>query len=131
MKIKLLTTFLALFGFGKADASITAQASFYAHAHHGKIMANGRPFNMYALTLATWDYPLGTYVNIEYTASSGRIRSVVAQVTDRGPAKRLVAQGRRFDLSYATFKKLENPRIGVIQVRVTPIQNGNPSQKAR
>jgi rare lipoprotein A len=64
------------------------QASWYGGFHHGRKMANGKPFNMYANTVAHRTLPLGTVVQV-INRSNGR--SVTATVTDRGPyAKRRV-----------------------------------------
>jgi rare lipoprotein A len=43
-------------------------------------------------------------------------RSVVVEITDRGPAKRLVKEGRKIDLSRAAFAKLADPDLGLIEV---------------
>jgi len=76
-------------------------------------MANGQRFNPDKLTAASWFYDLGTRVIVSHGD-----RSVVVEITDRGPAKRLVAQGRIIDLSRAAFAKLASPALGVIGVSV-------------
>ncbi len=70
-------------------------------------MANGQPFDCRRLTCATWRYPLGTWVRVSYQG-----RNVVCRVTDRGPAKRL---HRDIDLSLAAFRKLADPRVGILR----------------
>jgi rare lipoprotein A len=45
-------------------------------------------------------------------------RSVVVEITDRGPAKRLVTEGRKIDLSLAAFAKLADPDLGLIAVTI-------------
>lgn len=87
-------------------------ASWYGEAHRGLPMANGEPFNPQALTAASWFFPLGTRLRITHGP-----RSVVVRITDRGPAWRLVRQGRRLDLSLAAFRRLGDPRHGIIRVR--------------
>lgn len=77
-------------------------------------MANGQPFDPEALTAASWFFPLGTWVNV----SSGE-RSITVEITDRGPAKRLVQQGRVIDLSHAAFARLGDPKRGLIPVEIT------------
>jgi len=74
-------------------------------------MANGKPFNPDRLTAASWFYPLGTRVVVTHAD-----RSVVVEITDRGPAKRLVKEGRKIDLSRAAFAKLADPDLGLIEV---------------
>ena len=41
-------------------------ASWYGARDHGKRMANGKPFNMYALTAASRVLPLGAHTGDEY-----------------------------------------------------------------
>jgi rare lipoprotein A len=40
------------------------------------------------------------------------------EITDRGPAKRLLNEGRKIDLSRAAFAKLADPDLGLIAVTV-------------
>jgi rare lipoprotein A len=91
-------------------------------------MANGRKFDPDKLTAASWFYPLGTRVRVtavEENSSSKRIksqpRSVLVTITDRGPAKDLVRDGRIIDLGHAAFTRLAHPDLGVIQVSVEPL----------
>lgn len=107
-----LLALLAIFTPAQAQC-ITGEATYYHDKYVGRPMANGQPFSQTALTMACWDYPLGTVVRVTY----GR-RSVVCVVTDRGPARRT---GHRFDLSREAFRRLENPKKGVIKVTVTPL----------
>jgi len=89
----------------------TSQASWYGEQHRGLPMANGQPFNPDRLTAASWFYPLGTKVVVAHDG-----RRVVVEVTDRGPAKRLVHQGRKIDLSRAAFARLAPTEVGLIDV---------------
>jgi rare lipoprotein A len=41
---------------------------------------------------------------------------VVVEITDRGPAKRLLNEGRKIDLSRSAFAKLADPDLGLIDV---------------
>ena len=82
----------------------TGLASYYAHFHHGKRMANGKPFNMYAHTVAHKTIKLGTRLRICFKS-----KCVTATVTDRGPH----VKGRMLDLSLATAKKIGLFRQGV------------------
>lgn len=81
-------------------------ASWYGHEHHGKPMANGKPFNMYAPTIAHKELPLGTKVELRNPRNG---RRVVATVTDRGP----YIKGRDVDLSYGLARKLDMVEQGV------------------
>ena len=98
------------------SAMITGQASFYAREYVGKKMANGQPYNAYLLTMATYEFPIGSMVELTYISNGGTKRTVVCEVTDRGPSKALREQGRLFDLSYSAFRILENPKFGVINI---------------
>lgn len=88
-------------------------ASFYGKSHEGKTMANGEPFNPRALTCASWSFPLGTTVVVGHND-----KSVVVRVTDRGPARRLVAKGRVIDLSEKAFASLASTNLGLINVTI-------------
>lgn len=89
------------------------RASWYGEQHRGQPMANGHRFNPDKLTAASWFFPLGTKVVVTYDD-----RSVVVEITDRGPARRLVKRGRTIDLSRAAFAELSPPEVGVIDVTV-------------
>jgi rare lipoprotein A len=106
-----LATFLSL-------CCLTCQAadraSWYGDRHRGLLMANGKKFNPDKLTAASWFYELDTKVVVKH----GR-RSVVVVITDRGPAQRLVKEGRTIDLSRAAFAKLAHPDLGLIEVTTT------------
>jgi LysM repeat protein len=81
-------------------------ASWYGKKYHGKVMANGESFNMYALTIAHKDLPLGTHVELENPATGVKARAVV---TDRGP----YIHGRDVDLSYGLAKRLSLDKKGI------------------
>ncbi len=89
-------------------------ASWCGEELRGSLMANGKPFVPEAWTCATWDFPLGSLVKASYKG-----REVIMEVTDRGPNKRLVAEGRRIDLSRGSWDKLRaDPDQGVIRVEI-------------
>lgn len=96
-------------------------ASWYGEEHRGKLMANGRQFDPEKLTAASWFYPLGTRVRVTVESPEFEPRSVIVTVTDRGPAKRLVRDGRVIDLAHGAFKELAHPDLGLIAVRVEPV----------
>jgi len=81
-------------------------------------MANGKRFNPDRLTAASWFYPLGTKVRVTLAESSRIVRSVVVTITDRGPAKDLVRDGRIIDLTHAAFRKLAHPDRGLVAISV-------------
>jgi rare lipoprotein A len=88
-------------------------ASWYGEKHRGLLMANGRPFDPDKLTAASWLYDLGTRVVVTHEN-----RSVIVEITDRGPARLLLKAGRKIDLSRAAFAKLADPDLGLIDVTV-------------
>ena len=77
------------------------------------IMANGKPLNDKAFTCASWLYPFGTRLLVVNSVSGERVE---VEVTDRGPAKKLVEQGRIIDLSKAAFESLAPLSWGLIHV---------------
>jgi rare lipoprotein A len=93
-------------------------ASWYGEDHRGRLMANGRRFNPDKLTAASWFYPLGTKVRVTLKSENQIPRSVLVTITDRGPAKELVRDGRIIDLTHAAFKRLGHPKVGLVAVMV-------------
>jgi rare lipoprotein A len=89
------------------------RASWYGEKHRDLPMANGQRFNPDKLTAASWFFDLGAKVVVTHAN-----RSVVVEITDRGPAKRLVNEGRKIDLSRAAFVKLADPALGLIDVTI-------------
>ncbi len=81
-------------------------ASWYGKDFHGKPMANGDIYDMYANTIAHKDLPLGTAVELK-NPRTGQTTSAV--VTDRGP----YVEGRDVDLSYGLASKLSMVENGV------------------
>jgi rare lipoprotein A (peptidoglycan hydrolase) len=84
-------------------------ASWYGPQHHGRLMANGRPFDMHADTVAHPSLPLGTRLRLTNPDNGS---SVDVKVTDRGPYIR----GRNLDLSYGVAKKLGVVKSGVSRI---------------
>jgi rare lipoprotein A len=101
-------------------------ASWYGEEHRGKLMANGKRFNPDKFTAASWFYPLGSKVRVTLALPSEPPRSVVVIVTDRGPAREYVRDGRIIDLSHAPFKKLAPPYLGLVAV-ASNRRNSSPS----
>jgi rare lipoprotein A len=100
-------------------------ASWYGEDHRGRLMANGQPFDPDKLTAASWFYPLGTRVQITLKVDPRVLnpqpaRTIVVTITDRGPHRRLVRDGRIIDLSHGVFRRLADPDLGLIEVIVRP-----------
>ncbi len=75
---------------GSGGPGRIALASWYGGELEGSLQANGEPFQPWALTVASWDYPLGTVLLICEDFCT------TATVTDRGPA---FWTGKDIDLS--------------------------------
>jgi rare lipoprotein A len=125
MKPLLLLTIAALYASADAAVPSAGLASWYGEAHRGRLMANGKKFNPDRLTAASWFYPLGTCVRVTINAPElvGKVqppRTILVTVTDRGPARRLVRDGRIIDLTHAAFRALAHPDLGLVQVKVEP-----------
>ena len=80
--------------------------SWYGEKYRGRLMANGKPFDPAALTVAHKSLPFGTRVQFQLGP-----RSIIATVTDRGP----FVAGREFDLSSGAFAKLAQIEAGLIR----------------
>ena len=83
-------------------------ASFYGGRLHGSMTASGERFDQYAFTAAHKKLPLGSIVRVT-NPSNGK--STIVRINDRGP----YVKGRVIDLSAASFKTIENPKLGVIK----------------
>src|SRR3954466_11450026 len=68
-------------------------ASWYGDYFQGKPTASGEPYNMYDMTAAHMNLPLGTFVKVTNLRNG---RSAVLRVNDRGP----YVDGRVIDVSY-------------------------------
>ena len=107
------TVLAALFMVSCLACQAADLASWYGEKHRGSLMANGQRFDPDRLTAASWFYDLGTKVIVTHEN-----RSVMVEITDRGPAKLFLKEGRKIDLSRAAFAKLADPDLGLIDVTV-------------
>lgn len=89
-------------------------ASWYGKQFHGKATASGEDFDMFELTAAHRQLPLGTYVKVTNLRNG---RSVIVRVNDRGP----YVMDRIMDLSYSAARML-NFQDGVERVRLDVVQ---------
>lgn len=97
------------------------QASWYGGFHHGRLMANGKRFNMYANTVAHRTLPLGTVVTV---TNRNNGRSVTATVTDRGP----YAKQRVLDVSRGIANKLDMLKTGTASVEISVMSLPEPKK---
>lgn len=90
-------------------------ASYYSYECADLPMANGRPFDPEKRTCASWFYKFGTVLAVK-SLDTGLSTEVV--VTDRGPNKRLVKEGRIIDLSKRAFQDICALEQGLTRVVV-------------
>ena len=99
------------------EKPLAGKASYYTTAESRNLMANGKPLRDDLFTCASWFYPFGS--TLEVTHGNRKVHVIV---TDRGPNKRLVKQGRIVDLTITAFEKLAPHERGVIDVQVRRIK---------
>ena len=89
-------------------------ASWYGKQFHGRTTASGEDFDMFELTAAHRQLPLGSYVKVTNLRNG---KWIIVRVNDRGP----FVKGRIMDLSYGASRMLEF-RAGVEKVRLDLVQ---------
>jgi rare lipoprotein A len=89
-------------------------ASWYGKQFHGRETASGEDFDMFELTAAHRQLPLGTYVKVTNLRNG---KWVVVRVNDRGP----FVAGRIMDLSYGAARMI-GFRDGLERVRLDVIE---------
>ena len=96
---------------------MTGVASWYSVDDPGiqPLTASGEPFDDTQLTCASWSLPFGARLHVTNLETG---QQVVVRVNDRGPARRLVAEGRVIDLSKAAFRQIASLEHGLVPVRV-------------
>lgn len=98
-----------------SEAEVTGVASYYSYECAKNPMANGQPFDPEKRTAASWFYDFGT-VLVVTSLDTGLSTEVV--VTDRGPNRRFVKQGRIIDLSKRAFEDICDLRQGLTAVEI-------------
>jgi rare lipoprotein A len=86
-------------------------ASWYGGYFQGKPTASGEPYDMYEMTAAHLNLPLGTLVKVTNLRNG---RSAVVRINDRGP----FVDGRIIDVSYTAAKVLDFKARGIQRVRL-------------
>lgn len=89
-------------------------ASWYGKKFHGRTTASGEDFDMFELTAAHRQLPLGTYVRVTDLRNG---KSVIVRINDRGP----FVKGRIMDLSYGAARMLDF-HAGVEKVRLDIVE---------
>ncbi len=92
-------------------------ASYYGQKFHGRITSSGETYNMYRLTAASRDIPLGTMIRVTRLDNN---RAVSVKVNDRGP----FVEGRILDLSYEAARRLDMLDVGLAKVRIETLAAG-------
>ena len=92
-------------------------ASWYSESDPGilETTANMERFDDTALTCAIWDLPFNTILKVTNLDNGNFIH---VRVNDRGPARRLVREGRIIDLTKTAFSILDDLDKGLISVFV-------------
>ena len=124
-RILLFLTAVALAGAisrGAEKPPPAGTAAWYGEEHRGKVMANGQKFDPDQLTAASWFYPLGAKVRVTLVSTGRHPPSVVVAITDRGPAKNLVHDGRIIDLARAAFQAIADTDTGLVDVTVERLE---------
>ena len=92
------------------------KASYYAKRFNGRRTASGHLYYQDAYTAAHRTLPLGTWVKVTNLRNQ---RSVVVQITDRGP---FAGASRIIDLSKRSANELDMEDAGVVTVRLEVVQ---------
>lgn len=93
------------------------KASYYGTKFHGRPTASGEKYNMYDATAAHKKILFNSLVEVTNKKNG---KTAIVRVNDRGPFK----PGRIIDLSYATAKKLDMVRDGVIDIEIRLLRAG-------
>ncbi len=88
-------------------------ASWYGKQFHGRTTASGENFDMFELTAAHKNLPLGSYVKVTNLRNG---KWIVVRINDRGP----FVGNRIVDLSYSAGRMLQ--MRGVEKVRLDLVQ---------
>ena len=95
-------------------------ASWYSEQDPGVLetTANMEAFDDSKLTCAMWNMPFNAILKVT-NVENGRF--VYVRVNDRGPAKRLVQEGRVIDLTKRAFSRITSLENGLCQVKIEVI----------
>jgi rare lipoprotein A len=93
------------------------EASWYGNPFHGRRTASGERYDMYLMTAAHRQLPMGTVVEVRNLDNGRRVQ---VRVNDRGPFVR----GRILDLSYAAASELDMVRTGTATIELRVIEMG-------
>lgn len=96
---------------------LKGMASWYSEGDSGVLetTANMEIFDDSKLTCAMWDMPFNALLKVT-NVENGKF--VYVRVNDRGPAKRLVQEGRVIDLTKKAFSRIDILEKGLIKVKI-------------
>lgn len=114
--LTILLTFLPLTFTAQNNYENKWTATYYGTTYKGiRHTANGEIFNMYAMTCAAPKYiKFGTLLKVTNLDNK---TSVTVRVNDRG-----AFGNRNVDLTYGAFKRIANPKLGRIKVKVETVK---------
>jgi rare lipoprotein A len=93
------------------------EASWYGYPFHGQRTASGERYDMYLMTAAHRELPLGTVLEVRNLDNGRRVQ---VRVNDRGPFVR----GRILDLSYGAATELDMVSTGTAEIELRVIEMG-------
>src|SRR5687767_3097117 len=96
------------------------EASWYGYPFHGQRTASGERYDMYLMTAAHRELPVGTVVEVKNLANGRRVQ---VRINDRGPFVR----GRIIDLSYGAATELDMVRAGTADIELRVVEMGQQS----
>lgn len=94
-------------------------ASWYGVPFHGRLTANGERYNMYQLTAAHKQAPLGIHAIVTHVRTGRQVR---VRITDRGP----FVKNRLIDLSYGAARRLGMVEDGLAPVMIEFLPDTQP-----
>ena len=88
-------------------------ASWYGKDFHGRPTASGEIYDMYGMTCAHRDYPLGTRIKVTNVSNGKDVECII---NDRGP----FVPGRDLDMSYGAARQIDliGPGVGRVRIEV-------------
>ncbi len=98
------------------DSALTSEriqrgvASWYGPGFHHHYAANGKRYNMFAISAASKTLPLNSYAKVTVLRTG---RQITVKITDRGP----FVSGRVIDLSFKAAKSL-----GIVNLGESPVE---------
>lgn len=97
--------------------SVTGIASYYADEFDGRVTYSGEVYNMYGLSAAHPEYPMGTKLRV---TNLSNLKSIDLIVNDRMPYN----PNRIIDLSYGAAVKLGMVKDGLAEVKIEVLKWG-------